>query len=1433
MAASHKWSRTVFRLRGLPNNVTRLDDAATLIRDSLDLDSIDAARIFSLATSLSLWEMPPTKVATAMFNTPPPIVQDNPSQEEWHVCMGGLGSGSTYDLILDTHFMGMTPLNDVHLSSHLHDCIAISGLASHPFGSWQPKGTDKTFMWIRDELPKHLEGTRVIIYGYDTGLQDSQSFQSISDLGRGLINQLQTYGWGLPTAKPLAFLAHSLGGLVLKDALVQLDKGSTEAYKNLIGIVRGAIFFGVPNLGMEQSHIRTIVQDNPNEALVEDIARNSNYLCQLDKDFKQAFFHERLKCFWAFETSKSPTTHRTGDGTIGRHGPPAILVSRESATCRFNEIDPSITLPMNATHSDMVKFTRDHLHYHDVISKLLDILSSTRTFNERSSLDNLNRQSEAQLAMDQDLPQHDLSTDLSAFKQATMLTQAEQGDFAGTEFKLVDGIVRAIQANQEQRGDLMNMRRLEPFLLSMHQFSQISEVGNVFVDLAQVMGYVWGPMAYIFRTTSAFREAFNSILDAYANIGEQLSRLRLQRVQPLLVSVPHFRDILVMVYQDILWFHQETMAQLKLRNWSRLFEASKGSITSRVDRVGRNLEQSRRLIENRASFTQLEKIRDLRAGAARHFEQKKESCEARQRDKVVQWLSPFHCENEHERHRSKRSICKDPGRWLLKNDQFKCWISPDSFADPMLWLSGIPGAGKTVLASIVVDELKKLGNATVAFFYCRHGEVTRNSFIGVARSILVQLLVQIPSVLPCFFQKASVSSEVVLTSTETAKDMIQTALYSCERTYLVIDGIDECERSDQPEIAKYFRVVVDECNSTETCSINCLFLSQDDGVAQKSFGGLPHILVTDENQQDLRHYAGACQKRIEEKFAGLLPRKFPLANIIFARAQGMFIFAELYAQYLEDSPSAADLEDELQEAKMPLNLDQVYDRILQRVVHSADQRRSKVVRQILGWIVCARRPLKWREVQAAVCINVQTQAVDYRRKLLQSPKQLFASFVEVRADDTVELVHGTARDYLLARTNPKLIDHPKVDAELALLSVAYLSFPHMNKRRSEDEIRSDLLSGVHAFYDYATACWVLHLQGGISQLQSLGRRAEFQKTLENFAHQHKSETHVSLTDIKRIQKMLLPIKDSKLYGDITQAIGWAKKQTGKKSQGPTQDDALDIWEVTAQLRSVLESLQAASQEPQTLENFYGTNLFKCPRVNCLSYYTGFTTADQRQHHLDKHDRPYHCTFVGCHMEIFGFATMHELKKHLFEFHGTFDDAAEVAFPEPSKGETTETEPAGTFQCNLCSKTYTTKYNLNIHLAKHEGAKPFPCPMCTERFTSQSDATRHELVHGEKKFICDGPLKDGKNWGCKAAFRRADKLADHLQSKKGHKCLRPLVDEKLAAGGGEGSRGNEGLFAGQVGRNADALLKAGKSMPSFGEFLQLLRLEKSDIHNRTV
>jgi hypothetical protein len=203
----------------------------------------------------------------------------------------------------------MYPCNDIQPvhAAKANSCIAISGLASHPFGSWQPRGTDKSFMWIRDEAPANVPGMRTVIYGYDSSLLHSTSNQSIRDIARDFIEHLRLGRWNMTTSKPLVFLAHSLGGLVLKDALVQIADAKDNRDSCLLDKILGVVMFGVPNLGMEQSHLRAMVEGQPNELLVDDLSRNSNYLSQLDASFSGITFERGILIFWAYETAQSKT----------------------------------------------------------------------------------------------------------------------------------------------------------------------------------------------------------------------------------------------------------------------------------------------------------------------------------------------------------------------------------------------------------------------------------------------------------------------------------------------------------------------------------------------------------------------------------------------------------------------------------------------------------------------------------------------------------------------------------------------------------------------------------------------------------------------------------------------------------------------------------------------------------------------------------------------------------------------------------------------------------------------------------------------------------------------------------------------------------------------------------------------------------------------
>ncbi|KAJ7892300.1 hypothetical protein B0H14DRAFT_2267306, partial [Mycena olivaceomarginata] len=92
----------------------------------------------------------------------------------------------------------------------------------------------------------------------------------------------------------------------------------------------------------------------------------------------------------------------------------------------------------------------------------------------------------------------------------------------------------------------------------------------------------------------------------------------------------------------------------------------------------------------------------------------------KKRAEIIDWLSPINFFQRQAEIFSTRQ--SGTGEWLLADSKFKEW---EAETGKILWCRGIPGAGKTVLASVVVNDLKKRNyaqNVAVACIYLNHKE---------------------------------------------------------------------------------------------------------------------------------------------------------------------------------------------------------------------------------------------------------------------------------------------------------------------------------------------------------------------------------------------------------------------------------------------------------------------------------------------------------------------------------------------------------------------------------------------------------------------------------------------------------------------------------------------------------------------------------------
>ena len=164
---------------------------------------------------------------------------------------------------------------------------------------------------------------------------------------------------------------------------------------------------------------------------------------------------------------------------------------------------------------------------------------------------------------------------------------------------------------------------------------------------------------------------------------------------------------------------------------------------------------------------------------------------------ILNWLSSHRFASKQNDILSRRH--GQTGAWFLNSPDFQTWVN-----DPAktLFCPGIPGAGKSVLASISVEHLKTRfedEGSAVAYVFCNHADAEHQRSIDLVASILEQLL-----------QTTGVTDEVrmlyrrdqahrIPTKVEESSDILQTTIQKFNRVFIVVDALDECPDTTRKE----------------------------------------------------------------------------------------------------------------------------------------------------------------------------------------------------------------------------------------------------------------------------------------------------------------------------------------------------------------------------------------------------------------------------------------------------------------------------------------------------------------------------------------------------------------------------------------------------------------------------------------------------------
>ncbi|KAG0633799.1 hypothetical protein HOY80DRAFT_583699 [Tuber brumale] len=308
---------------------------------------------------------------------------------------------------------------------------------------------------------------------------------------------------------------------------------------------------------------------------------------------------------------------------------------------------------------------------------------------------------------------------------------------------------------------------------------------------------------------------------------------------------------------------------------------------------------------------------------------------------LCDWLSPVNLPSINSTHYSAREA-RHPtaGQWLVESGNFQQWLKEHS---QLFWLSGIAGAGKTILTSRVIDFVCDYYQNTVdhalAYFYCDFNLIERRKLINILGALLASLLYKnkaVDDMLENFYAECSQRSSGTPESTRVDR-MTKLLVAISEHHYqmiIIVDGVDECSE------AYYVASRLLELTK-KSRNIKVFVSSREQEAIKTALGECVRIYIEPEFiNDDVKQYIQTvldekAQNALLSADAGL---KGKITSSIVDGTRGMFQWAKCQIEHISKLPSRKAIDNALDE--LPPDLDATYDRILRDIYDMGEENRK-------------------------------------------------------------------------------------------------------------------------------------------------------------------------------------------------------------------------------------------------------------------------------------------------------------------------------------------------------------------------------------------------------------------------------------------------------------------------------------------------------------
>ena len=448
---------------------------------------------------------------------------------------------------------------------------------------------------------------------------------------------------------------------------------------------------------------------------------------------------------------------------------------------------------------------------------------------------------------------------------------------------------------------------------------------------------------------------------------------------------------------------------------------------------------------------------------------------------LLGWLSPIDCTTQRNDILRRRQA--GTGEWLLRSKEFEDWVQKPK---ETLFCWGVPGAGKTVIAAIVVDDLETTfqnnNDVGIAYLFCDI-KVQDQKPEDLLANLSKQLVKEgsVPDNVMDLFNRCKAKRKPP--SLEEISKVLSSVISSYSRVFIVVDALDECQ-------AKCRMKFLERLSPQTETEVNIFATSRFIPEVVKAFEGKASLEIRaskedvekylDENLSQLQR-SKSLQNEIKAEIGKAVDGMYVISlhdhptQLTFIR----FLLAQLYMDSLAGTMSPKAIRIALQHLPKRSN---AYDKVFHDALARIDgqfESDKVLAKQVISWIALTKRPLTTAELQYAIAIEVGTSEFDAESFLeLESMVSVCAGLVTVDEESRIiRLVHHTFQEYL-ERTQGDWFE--RVEAEITTTCVTLLSFSAFETgfSRTDQEFEERLRS--YPLYDYAARHWGYHASRALS-----------------------------------------------------------------------------------------------------------------------------------------------------------------------------------------------------------------------------------------------------------------------------------------------------------------------------------------------------------------